>query len=252
MKVKRLFYDIETSPNIGYFWRAGYRINLTPENILEERKVICVSYKWEDQKTIHNITWDSSQNDLTLLKSFVSICKKADELVAYNGDNFDLPWLQGRCAVHGLDGIPEPKTVDVYRIVKRNFNFNSYKLDYVAWLLCGEKKIKTEYKLWKDVCRGDKSALKRMRIYCNHDVDILQKVYNKVKQYAKPKTHAGVLNGYSRWTCPGDGSEDVYKNKTRVTAAGIVRHQMYCKKCGRHYTIADSVFNQYQEAKGYK
>ena len=32
-KVKRLIWDIETSPNLGYFWRSGYKIRIDPENI---------------------------------------------------------------------------------------------------------------------------------------------------------------------------------------------------------------------------
>jgi hypothetical protein len=27
-KIKRLFFDIETSPNIGFFWTAGYKQNI--------------------------------------------------------------------------------------------------------------------------------------------------------------------------------------------------------------------------------
>ena len=38
--MKRLFVDIETSPNIGLFWRAGYKQTITPDSIIEERKVI--------------------------------------------------------------------------------------------------------------------------------------------------------------------------------------------------------------------
>ena len=41
--IKRLFFDIETSPNIGYFWRAGYKLNIGADNIIEERKIICIT-----------------------------------------------------------------------------------------------------------------------------------------------------------------------------------------------------------------
>ena len=36
-KARVLIYDIETSPNIGWFWRAGYKLNIQPENIIKER-----------------------------------------------------------------------------------------------------------------------------------------------------------------------------------------------------------------------
>jgi hypothetical protein len=37
---KRLFFDIETSPNIGLFWSAGFKLNIAPENIIKERAII--------------------------------------------------------------------------------------------------------------------------------------------------------------------------------------------------------------------
>ena len=47
IKRKRLFFDIETSPNIGFFWSSGYKINIPFENILKERAIICIAYKYQ-------------------------------------------------------------------------------------------------------------------------------------------------------------------------------------------------------------
>ena len=60
---KRLFFDIETSPNIGMFWTAGYKLNISHDNIIKERAVICICYKWEDDKDVYYLQWDSKQND---------------------------------------------------------------------------------------------------------------------------------------------------------------------------------------------
>ena len=70
-KVKRLFWDIETSPNVGLFWKSGYRITIPPENVLVERAIICIAYKWEGQKTIHYLKWDDKQSDKKLCKEFI-------------------------------------------------------------------------------------------------------------------------------------------------------------------------------------
>ena len=52
-KIKRLFFDIETSPNIGLFWTAGYKLNISPDSIIKERAIICICYKWAgDDKII--------------------------------------------------------------------------------------------------------------------------------------------------------------------------------------------------------
>ena len=67
--IKRLFFDIETSPCIVYSWRVGYQINLSYENVIEDWKIICISYKWEHEDTVKNLAWDKNQCDKrTLLR----------------------------------------------------------------------------------------------------------------------------------------------------------------------------------------
>ena len=43
--IKRLFWDIETSPGLDYSWRCGYKINISSDNIVREPAIICISYK---------------------------------------------------------------------------------------------------------------------------------------------------------------------------------------------------------------
>lgn len=242
-KVKRLFYDLETSPNIGYFWQSGYRISIPPENIIKERQIICVSYKWEGEP-VQTIAWKNG-NDKSLVKKFIKIARQADELIAHNGDKFDLKWLNTRCLIHGIN-FPEAKTVDTLVIARRRFRFNSNKLDYIANYLFGENKISTSFSLWKNVCNGDKEALAEMVRYCEKDVVLLERVWNELQKFHKPKTHAGTLAGYDRWTCPECASENVHTNKTRTTTAGNFRFEMKCKDCLRHYTISKPLHEQYR------
>jgi len=81
-QIKRLFFDIETSPNICYAWRIGYNLSLQPHDIIEERKIICISYKWENEDKIHSLTWDKNQCDKQMLIDFVNVANTADELIA--------------------------------------------------------------------------------------------------------------------------------------------------------------------------
>ena len=68
-KIKRLFFDIEVSPNIGLFWQPGHKISLDYGNIIQERAVICICYKWQGGKT-QSLTWDKKQDDKEMLKKF--------------------------------------------------------------------------------------------------------------------------------------------------------------------------------------
>ena len=79
-KRRRLFFDIETSPNIGLFWEAGYKKNIDYSNIIQERAIICICYKWEDEKEVYSLQWDSKQNDKTMLLKFIEVANLSTEL----------------------------------------------------------------------------------------------------------------------------------------------------------------------------
>jgi predicted PolB exonuclease-like 3'-5' exonuclease len=245
-KIRRLFWDIETSPNAVLSWRIGYKINLSTEDILSERKIICIGYKWEGEKEVHILKWDENQDDKKMLIKFLEVANEADEIVHHNGDSFDMPWFKTRCLYHKITTFPEYKTVDTLQWAKRYFLFNSNKMDYIAKYLGHGGKIKTGYTLWKKiVLEKCPESMKLMCEYCQHDVILLEKVWNDMRLAVKPKTHAGVTQGKEKYTCSHCGSEHVHKSKTRVSATGNIQHQMHCDDCGGYTTISDSAFKKY-------
>ena len=249
-KIRRLFWDIETSPNVVLSWRIGYKINIDHDNLLKERAIICIGYKWEGDKEVHCIHWDKDQNDRDMLEKFLKIANEADELVAHNGDSFDMPWFKTRCLFHGLQTIPDYKTVDTLQWARRKFYFNSNKMDYIAKYLGLGGKLKTEFGLWKEiVLHSCPKALGRMAEYCKKDVILLEEVWERLSQVVGSKTHAGVLAGGERWSCPKDGSTNVKVTKTRVTANGTLQFQMQCNDCGSYYTISERAHADYLATK---
>lgn len=251
-KLKRLFWDIETSPNIMFSWRCGSKIYLDPGNIIQERAIICICYKWEDGKRVNALTWDDG-DDREMVSKFTQVVEQADELVAHNGDRFDLRWFNGRNLIHGLDPVPSAKTVDTLKIARKHFYLNSNRLDYLGKLLLGEGKIGANFSLWRRiVLENDNRAMTEMVRYCKKDVLLLERIWERLRDYEAPKTHAGVLltgSSRDRWMCPHCASSRVKKSKTCVTAKGSTQHQMQCKDCGGYYSIADAVFGYYLIAK---
>ena len=243
---RRLFWDIETSPNIVLSWRIGYKIKLDPDNILKERAIICIGYKWEGNPKVTVLAWDRHQNDRTMLAQFLKVANVADEMIAHHGDRFDAPWFRTRCLLHGLQPLPDYKTVDTCSWAKRLCLFNSNKLDYISKFLKIGQKIETHFGLWKTVVlQNDREALAQMMKYCGHDIEILEQVWNKLRVVSKPKTHVGVFGGGEKWTCAHCGSAKVTAAKPRVTAAGTVQHQMRCKLCWSYYTISDPAYRKF-------
>ncbi len=247
-KIKRLFLDIETSPNLGFFWRSGYDIDIQPNAIVSERKVITIAWKWEGERKIYVLKWDKDQDDKSMLREFLKVCNVADEIVAFYGDRFDIPWLRTRMLIHGFDPIPPWKTVDPKSWASRHYYFNSCKLDYIASILGFGHKLPTGFDLWKDIIlKRCPVALNKMAKYNARDVDLLEKVYHKLKFCVKPKTHAGVANGLDKWTCPRDGSINVHLSKSRVSSSGTKTYQMQCQECGGYFQISQTAYDSYQK-----
>jgi uncharacterized protein YprB with RNaseH-like and TPR domain len=239
-KRRRLFFDIETSPNIGLFWEAGYKKNITTDNIIRERAIICICYKWEDEKEVYALQWDAKQNDKKMLEQFVKVANTANELVGHNGDKFDLAWIRTRCLFHGIDMFPTYQTIDTLKVARSKFRFQSNRLNYIAEFLGLGGKIKTEFNLWKDILLNkDKVAMEKMIKYCKKDVSLLEEVYKLLGNHIAPKTHYGVIFGEGRGSCPECGSDELFRNKKWTTASGVVKIQYQCKTCNKFHSKTD-------------
>lgn len=247
-KPKILFFDIETSPNLCWSWGIGPKVRLTYDNIVTERLILTIAYKWLGENKIHALAWENG-SDKKMLAVFSEVIAEADILVYHNGDKFDLPNLKTRCLFHGLPPFPECRTMDTLKVARAKFRFNSNKLDYIGQYLGLGQKIKTEFSLWKNVMSPDKDvaakALNKMVAYNKGDVILLEKVWDKLQNYTKPVVHGAVLNGFPAWACPRTGSLNVKLTKTRVSAAGTVSYQFLSKESGGYYTVSQTVYDQY-------
>lgn len=245
---KILIYDIETSPNIGWFWRAGYKQNIQPNQILKERAVICVSYKWVGEDQVYNLVWDKEQNDKFLIEQFVQVLNEADLIVAHNGDNFDIKWLKTRALFHRIPMLPNYKQFDTLKVAKSKLYLNSNRLDYISKFLGFEGKIQTTPDLWnKVVILNDRETLKDMLEYCDEDVRQLEKVYNELKYLDNPRIHAGVLNGIIKQTSPITGSVNIEHVKTVTTNTGTIKHIMKDLETNRIFEMSDMNYKKFLE-----
>lgn len=248
-KFKRLFVDIETSPNIGWFWSASWKTSIGTHQITDERKVICVSYKWQGESEVHRLYWDEAKCDKELLKKLSKVMLLADEVIAHNGDRFDIPWLRTRCLIHGIFFPTYVNSLDTLKKAKSMFNFQSNRLDYIGTVLgCGGK-IKIDPEVWKDVVFSSvgtdtyKQALSVMLEYCDYDVILLEDIFNRLESYIKPNTHVGISQNKDRYSCPMCGNDtSVNYIKPTVTASGIIKRHMVCDNCNADYIIPNNVF----------
>lgn len=239
--IKRLFFDIETSYNVVKSWRIGYNLNINPEDIIHERAIICMSYKWEGEDKVHTVYWDENQDDRRVVETFVKIAQEADEMVGHNIDKYDTPFLLTRAIKHGILALPKYNTYDTLKKAKYHFNFNSNKLNYIGQFLgLGEKEKHEGMKMWDDIIlRNDKQALKDMISYCERDVILTEDVYNKLRLYTTKNAHVGSLLSGDKTSCPNCGSHRVSLLKTVVTPTGQVKRIMHCEDCEQSYLISN-------------
>lgn len=246
---KRLFYDIETSYNIGKFWRSGYNQTIQPEDIIHERAIMTIAWKWEGDDKVYNMSWDKGC-DKKLIQKFVNLMNEADELVGHNIERYDTSFIMGRALKHGIFALPRYKQFDTLKKARYHFNFNSNKLDYLSNLLgLGGKYKHPGMKMWDNIVLYDlfkmgtlndrNNSMEEMLHYNSIDVVQTEAVFNRLRLYTTHETHHGVLIGKPKFTCPNDGSENVELIKTVVTAAGTIKRLMKCNDCGQTYFISN-------------
>lgn len=244
--LKVLIYDIETSYNIVKSWRVGYNLNINPQDIIHERSIICVSYKWLDDDQIYTLTWDKNQNDKFLLEQFIEVMNEADLLVAHNGDRYDLKFIKTRALKQDLPMLIDYPQFDTLKVAKKKFMFNSNKLDYIAEFLGFGNKIKTELKLWDDIIlHNSKEAMNKMIEYCEMDVELLEKVYKKLVNWEKPKLHLGVLRGKDKITSPITGGLNIQHVKEVSTGKGTIKHIMKDLDTNRLFEMSHTNYKKF-------
>ena len=181
-----------------------------------------------------------------MLIDFIKEVEKADECVAHNGDRYDIKWLRTRCAKHNIFIPDKIDTFDTLKKARKQFNFNSNKLDYIAKFFGFKGKTNTGgFQLWVDVLNGSEKALNKMVKYCENDVVILEKVFNKIYKYSEVNQHTGVNFGEHRWSCVKCGSQKIRSNGTRTTKSGTTSHRMRCRSCGGGWTVSSAVYKNY-------
>lgn len=242
-KPKRLFFDIEVSFNVVATWNIGYNLSISHENILKERAIICICYKWEDDSKVCYLKWNNG-DDKQILKKFIGILNSADEIVGHNSDRFDLKWLRTRCIYHNIPMFPDYHSIDTLKLSRSGFKFNSNRLDYIGGYLGVGRKLKNEgFELWKNIVlsNSSKSMLKMIK-YCSQDVKLLEKVFKKLNSYTRHKHHLGVLYDHDKCSCPNCTSDKTISNRRRITATGIKKIQMNCRDCGKYFSISEQTF----------
>ncbi len=262
--MKRLFYDIETSLGIYSAFGQTFQTRIAPQNEIIQPRIICICYKWEDENEVHSLEWDKG-DDKKLIKAFVKELNKADESLGHNSDGFDLPYIRRRAIIHRIPMAWDYPTNDTLKLVRkragRGFKFESNRLDSIAKDLKVGKKIKTDYALWQRITfpcfipsvfpmgKDYRKALDEMVKYCKMDVEVLEKVFQELMPYVKPKNNMAVASGDYAWNCKTCSSGNVNVKGFRTSQAGVRKKRTRCRDCGTQGQISMKVWRDYEQFK---
>lgn len=232
---KLCFFDIETALLEVYTHYIGSKVSIFHNQIKQDKRVICISYKESGWDRPKHLVWDDG-DDTKMLREFQKIAERYPVLIGQNGDEFDIKVLNGRMWVLGLPPFKNVHSLDTLKMSRYNMKLTSHKLDYKLRVLGDVGKDKMEMQDWIDVQNGDKAALDKMVKYCDKDVNGLETVFWSLLPYVgKLPFNMGVLLHGDRDCCPHCGDFDIMRNGTRPSNVGV-KQRWVCKKCGNYWT----------------
>lgn len=184
-KKKILLLDIETAPNLVAVYQLKQRY-INPQYIMAHGYVLCFAAKWLGKRGMYFAK--SPDGHLAMLKMVHKLLGEADAVVHYNGKKFDIPTLNAEFLLHGLAPIKGLVQIDLFPLIRRAFNFPSYKMDYVCGRLgIGTKVSHGGWGMWKQcmdaVHKKHHKAWATMERYNKGDVVLTGRLYKRVQPW---------------------------------------------------------------------
>lgn len=232
---KILLFDIETAPIKAYVWKL-WKENVHLEQIINDWFCIAWSAKWlYGGYTMGDVLKPEEikrEDDSRIMTSLWKLINEADIVITHNGNKFDIPRINSRFIINGLEPTKPYFSIDTCQIARKQFGFSSNKLDALATYFGIEHKLNTDFNLWKRCLEGDREALKYMLKYNMKDVDILEEVYLKLRPWIKNHPNMGNLSGQAL-VCSNCASDDLELLEGQYYFTAVGKYSLYkCRKCG--------------------
>ena len=233
---KILIFDIETAPLKAFVWNL-WKENIPLDRIISDYFIICWSAKWlyapevmSDCLTPEEIF---AEDDSRIIKRLHELIDAADVVVTHNGNRFDIPRINTRFIVNGLNPPAPYFSVDTCAVARKQFGFSSNKLDALAKYLGYSPKLETNFDLWRRCLEGDEEALNYMVKYNKRDVTLLEEVYIKLKPWIKGHPNYGVFLDSSEPSCSNCGSDKLERIPNKFYYTQFNKYPLFrCTDCG--------------------
>ena len=232
-----LIFDIETKPLNSWTWSV-WKQNVSHEQIASDWMVLTWSAKWLNHPEIYSgkITPEevAAEDDSRIIKDIWKFIDAADVLVAHNGNDFDIPRLNTRFLIHGLQPPSPYQSIDTLKAVRRKFAFSHNKLDYIGQVLGFGGKLDTGgMKLWLEVLRGEQESIDKMEMYNKRDVTLLEEVYLKIRSWIPSHPNLALHLSSSDSCCPVCTSTKISWMDNSYYTTQVGKYSTFrCDDCG--------------------
>ena len=213
---KILLFDLETSHIISRVKSFSlWEVNIKPEQIEKDWIILMFSAKWLYDTDVINISMTQKEikkwDDSRVVKELWRLIDEADIIIAHNID-FDEKKSNTRFLYHDMSPTSHYKKICTLKTARSYFSVTRNTLDYLGEYLGLGRKIKNEPGLWDMVEEYDHprwdEAMGMMIDYCNQDVNLLEKVYLKLRPFAKNNPNLSLYGASEdNHTCPYCASE---------------------------------------------
>ena len=226
--IKILYLDIETAPTLAYTWSLFPKyINI--HDVTKPGYTLCWAAKWEGDREVQF----GKHTEKSHLENIWALLDEADAVVHYNGTRFDIPTLNREFVLANLPPTSHYHQIDLLKTVRRNFRFQSNKLDFVAQQLgLGAKTQHKGMALWHGVMADNIADWKMMERYNRQDVQLTQKLYKKLLPWIHNHPNVGMwVVDPKAPVCPTCGSQNMQKRGSQTNTKTQSYDRYKCMKC---------------------
>jgi RNase P subunit RPR2 len=233
-QLKILLLDIETARMIFGGWRLGKQ-RVGPDQVVKDWFILGWSCKWLYSADVLSdfVTAKEAilRDDKRVCKSLWKLVNDADIIISHNGEMFDLPKINWRFLINGLQPPMPYRSIDTWKHTK-NLGASSRALNFLGKMILNKEKLHTDYQLWISCEEGDQDALDQMETYCKGDVSLLEDVYLEVRGWIKSHPNVAILMDAYEQCCPTCGSFEFEEGEGYYTTPQNKYVSIRCSRCG--------------------
>jgi transcription elongation factor Elf1 len=161
-----------------------------------------------------------------------ALIEQADVIIGHNIDNFDLPCIKARSVINRFAPLKKVKTIDTLKLA-RQMRFPSNRLGSLGVILGeGDKASHSGISTWIGCLAGNQESLDEMLVYNIEDVDLLYRVYMRLRNHDSRPLNAGLFTLDEKVMCPVCGSHEVEETGNTVYTTVNEFKEYECNDCG--------------------